>query len=57
MNNVCTGEIFSHPTPMSGRHKYLVQHEVNMKRGSGPVDKVPDSQWTNASSNPKGAHF
>ena len=26
-------------------------------RGSGSVDKAPDSQWTNASSNPRGAHF
>ena len=28
-----------------------------LPRGSGSVDKAPDSQWTNASSNPKGAHF
>ena len=42
---------------LSGRHKYLAQHEVNRPRGSGSVDKAPDSQWTNASSNPGGAHF
>ena len=32
-------------------------NEVNMPRGSGSVDRAPDSQWTNASSNPRGAHF
>ena len=37
--------------------KYWAQHEVNRPRGSGSVDKAPDSQWTNASSNPRGAHF
>ena len=35
---------------LSGRHKYWVQHEDNMPRGSGSVDKAPDSHWTNASS-------
>ena len=30
---------------------YLTQHENSMQRGSGSVDKAPDSQWTNASSN------
>ena len=31
--------------------------EINRPRGSGSVDKAPASQWTNASSNPRGAHF
>ena len=35
---------------LSGRHKYWAQHEVNMPRGSGSVDKAPDSQWIYAGS-------
>ena len=35
----------------SGRHKYRAQHEDSVPRSSGSVDKAPDSQWTNASSN------
>ena len=31
--------------------------EVNMPRGSGSLDKAPDSQWANASLNSRGAHF
>ena len=31
--------------------------EINRPRGSGSVDKAPDSQRTNASSNPRGARF
>ena len=29
---------------LSGRHKYWAQHKVNRPRGSGSVDKAPDSQ-------------
>ena len=50
----CKSAIFN---ALSGRHKYWAQHEVNRPRGSGSMDKAPDSQWTNASSNPRGAHF
>ena len=39
---------------LSGRQ---IQHQVKRPHGSGSVDKAPDSHWTNASSNPRGAHF
>ena len=47
---------YSSPFPKD-KMFYWAQHEVNVLRGSGSVDKASDSHWTNASSNPRGAHF